>query len=79
MDEAASDEAWHSETDSAKRKSVSYESTSSKSESEEVWSGVLPEVLSRDIQSAPPLPESQQCQTSLQKVNSLVFWFVYFL
>jgi len=27
----------------------------------------------------PPLPESQQRQTSLQKVNSLVFWFVYFL
>ena len=52
MDEAASDEAWHSETDSendsAKRKSVSYESTSSESESEEVCSGVLPEVLSRD-------------------------------
>ena len=86
MDEAASDEAWHSETDSendsvnrAKRKSVGDESTSSESESEEVWSGVLPEVLSRDIESAPPLPKSQQRQTSLQKVNSLVFWFVYFL
>ena len=40
---------------------------------------MLPEVLSRAIESAPPLPESQQRQTSLQKVNSLVFWFVYFL
>ena len=48
-------------------------------ESEEVASGVLPEVLSRDRESAPPLPESQQRQTSLQKVTSLVFWFVYFL
>ena len=36
-------------------------------ESEEVSSGVLPEVLSRDVESAPPLPESQQRQTSLQK------------
>ena len=87
MDEAASDEASHSETDSendrdnrAKRKSVcSDESTSSESESEEVWSGVLPEVLSRDTESARPLPKCQQRQTSLQKVNSLVFWFVYFL
>ena len=87
MDEAASDEALHSETDSendrdnrAKHQSVcGDESTSSESESEEVWSGVLPEVLSRDIETAPPLPECQQRQTSLQKVISFVFWFVYFL
>lgn len=40
---------------------------------------MLPEMLSRDIESAPPLPEPQHRATSLQKVNSLVFWFVYFL
>lgn len=36
-------------------------------------------MLSRDIESAPPLPEFQRRQTPLQKVNSLIFWFVYFL
>lgn len=55
------------------------EESSSDCESEEIWNGVLPEMLSRDIESAPPLPEFQRRQTSLQKVNSLIFWFVYFL
>ena len=53
--------------------------SSSDCETEEIWNGVLPEMLSRDIESAPPLPEFQRQQTSLQKVNSLIFWFVYFL
>ena len=55
------------------------EKSSSDCESEEIWNGVLPKMLSRDIESAPPLPEFQRQQTSLQKVNSLIFWFVYFL
>lgn len=55
------------------------ETSSSDCESEEIWNGVLPEMLSRDIESAPPLPEFQRRQTPLQKVNSLIFWFVYFL
>lgn len=46
---------------------------------EEIWNGVLPEMISRDIENAPPLPEAQGHQTALQKVNSLIFWFVYFL
>lgn len=40
---------------------------------------MLPEMLTRDLDNAPPLPEAQLRQTSLQKVNSLIFWFVYFL
>lgn len=39
----------------------------------------MPGMLSGDIENPPPLPVAQHCQTSLQKVNSLVFWFVYFL
>lgn len=34
-------------------------SSNPESESEEVWSGVLPEMLSRDIENTPPLPEAQ--------------------
>ena len=55
------------------------DSDSSQSESDEIWNGVLPEMLSRDIESGPPLPEAQHGTTELQKVNSLVFWIVYFL
>ena len=40
---------------------------------------MLPEMLSRDIENAPPLPEAQHRKTALQKVNLLVFWFLYFL
>lgn len=36
-------------------------------------------MLTRDIENPPPLPEAQARPTSLQKVNSLIFWFVYFL
>ena len=36
------------------------EKLSSDCESEEMWNGVLPEMLSRDIESAPPLPEFQR-------------------
>ena len=54
-------------------------SSNSETESEEVWSGVLPEMLSRDIENTPPLPEAQHHKTALQKVNSLVFWLLYFL
>lgn len=54
-------------------------SSNSESESEEVWSGVLPEMLSRDIENTPPLPEAQHHKTALQKVNSLLFWLLYFL
>ena len=80
MDEAASDEASHSdETDSendssnrAKGKSVGDESTSSESESEEVWSGVLPEVLSRDIESAPHYPSVNNVKHHFKK---LIRWF----
>lgn len=60
-------------------KSDDEKSTSSESESEDVWSGIVPEILSGDIENPSPLPVAQNCQTSLQKVNSLVFWFVYFL
>lgn len=48
------------------RKRFEQDSDSSQSESEEIWNGVLPEMLSRGT-------------TELQKVNSLVFWIVYFL
>ena len=48
-------------------------SSTSESDSEEVWS----EMLSRDIVNPPPLPEAQHRETSRKK--SLVFWFVYFL
>ena len=53
--------------------------SSSSDGDEEIWNGVLPEMISRDIENAPPLPEAQGHQTALQKVNSLIFWFVYFL
>lgn len=39
----------------------------------------MPEILSKDIESAQPLPDFKQRLTSLQKANSLIFWFVYFL
>ena len=39
----------------------------------------LPEMLSRDIENTPPLPEAQHHKTALQKVNSLLFWLLYFL
>ena len=38
--------------------------SSSNCETEEIWNRVLPEMLSRDIESAPPLPEFQHQQTS---------------
>lgn len=77
---------FHSESDTdsdsctrEKCKSGDEKSSSSESESEEVWSGVLPEMLSRDIENTPALPEAQHQKTALQKVNSLVFWLLYFL
>lgn len=53
--------------------------SSSDGDSEEIWNGVLPEMLTRDIENPPPLPKPQMPPTSLQKANSLIFWFVYFL
>ena len=38
-----------------------------------VRNGVHPEIMSRDLENASPLPEAQGRQ------NSLIFWFVYFL
>ena len=54
-------------------------SSSSDGDEEEIWNGVPLEMISRDIENAPPLPEAQGRQTALQNVNSLIFWFVYFL
>ncbi|CAH3153836.1 unnamed protein product [Pocillopora meandrina] len=48
-------------------------SSSSDGDEEEIWNGVHPEIMSRDLENAPPLPEAQGRQ------NSLIFWFVYFL
>lgn len=77
---------FHSESDTdsdscttEKCHSGDEKSSSSESESEEVWSGVLPKMLSRDIENTPPLPKAQRQKIALQKVNSLVFWLLYFL
>ena len=52
---------------------------SSSDEKEEIWDGILPESLARDIDSAPLLPEAELPMTKQKKVNVLVFWLVYFL
>ena len=55
-------------------------SCSSSDEAEETWSGVLPEMISRDLDKPPPLPDARPGHGRvMQKLNSLVFWFVYFL
>ena len=38
---------------------------SSSDEKEEIWDGILPESLARDIDSAPPLPEAGILSTNL--------------
>ena len=54
-------------------------STCSSNNEGEIWDGVLPEALYKDLGNPPPLPEAQPNQRTIQRVNSLVFWFVYFL
>ena len=56
------------------------DSSSCSSGNEEVWNGILPEILTRDLNNQPPaFPNVVPHQRSLHKVSSLVFWFVYFL
>ena len=45
---------------------------------DEHWDEISPEILGKDISST-PLPEPELRKNRLQKVNALVFWFVYFL
>ena len=45
---------------------------------DEHWDEIPPEILGKDISST-PLPEPELRKNRLQKVNALVFWFVYFL
>lgn len=49
-----------------------------KSDCEEYWDEVSSQILDKDL-SGHPLPEPVAKKTKLQRVNSLVFWFVYFL
>ena len=72
-------ESGNDSSSNDERKRFEQESDSSQSESDEIWNGVLQEMLSRDIESGPPLPEARHGTTEVQKVNSLVFWIVYFL
>jgi len=67
----------YTDTDSNTEHSDS--NSKSDEEAEEVWDGVLPESLNNDIGNPPPIPEARIQQTKTQKVNSLIFWFVYFL
>ena len=46
---------------------------------DEVWDGVLPECLQRDIEMVSPVPEAKLKERALTKINTLVFWFLYFL
>jgi hypothetical protein len=46
---------------------------------EEVWNEVLPENIAKDLETAPPLPEAITKHRKMQRVNSLIFWLVYFL
>ena len=85
-DDDSTENKIHSESDTdsescpqERHKCSDENSSTSKSDSEEVWSGILPEMLSRDIVNPPLLPEAQHRETSLKKLNSLVLWFVYFL
>lgn len=49
------------------------------SDGTENWDGIPADEFARDIPKATPLPEPDRKISRLQKVNSLVFWLIYFL